>query len=50
MFNVKPLAFALLTAAALPAHADWCLDNESSRLSFFTTKNTQIAEVRVSCT
>ncbi|UOB25383.1 YceI family protein [Pseudomonas orientalis] len=45
MFNVKPLAFALLTCATVPAHADWYLDNESSRLSFVTTKNTEIAEV-----
>ena len=45
MFNVKSLAFTLLTCAALPAHADWYLDNESSRLSFVTTKNTEIAEV-----
>ena len=49
MFNasvIKPLAFALLVAAAVPAHADWYLDNESSRLSFVTTKNTEIAEVQ----
>lgn len=49
MFNasvIKPLAFALLAAAVLPAHADWYLDNESSRLSFVTTKNTDIAEVQ----
>ncbi|MCF9009699.1 YceI family protein [Pseudomonas carnis] len=46
MFNVKPLVFALLTCAALPAHADCHLDNESSRLSFVTTKNTEIAEVQ----
>ncbi|MFC6338480.1 YceI family protein [Pseudomonas sp. CCM 7891] len=48
MFNVslfKPFAFFLLACAALPAHADWYLDNESSRLSFVTTKNTDIAEV-----
>ncbi|KAB0566240.1 YceI family protein [Pseudomonas palleroniana] len=45
--SIKPLAFALLaaTATATPAHADWYLDNESSRLSFVTTKNTEIAEV-----
>lgn len=46
MFNVKPLVFALLVFAAVPAHADWYLDNESSRLSFVTTKNTEIAEVQ----
>ena len=48
MFNaplIKSLAFALLVAAAVPAHADWYLDTESSRLSFVTTKNTEIAEV-----
>ncbi|MBT2374466.1 YceI family protein [Pseudomonas fluorescens] len=48
MFNaslLKPFAFLLLACAALPAHADWYLDNESSRLSFVTTKNTDIAEV-----
>lgn len=36
---------ALLAALALPAHANWYLDNESSRLSFTTTKNADIAEV-----
>src|SRR5450830_941455 len=49
MFNaslIKPLAFALLATAAVPAHADWYLDNESSRLSFVTTKNTEIAEAQ----
>ena len=46
MFNVKPLVFALLTCATVPAHADWYLDNESSRLSFVTTKNTEVAEVQ----
>ncbi|WP_460137456.1 YceI family protein [Pseudomonas sp. S1_E04] len=46
MFNVKPLVFTLLTCAAVPAHADWYLDNESSRLSFVTTKNTEMAEVQ----
>lgn len=45
LMSIKPLAFALLAATALPAHADWYLDNESSRLSFVTTKNTEIAEV-----
>jgi hypothetical protein len=42
----KPMAFLLLAAASVPAHADWYLDNESSRLSFVTTKNTDIAEVQ----
>lgn len=36
---------ALLAALALPAHANWYLDNESSRLSFTSTKNADIAEV-----
>ncbi|KAA0943408.1 MULTISPECIES: YceI family protein [unclassified Pseudomonas] len=48
MFNTvlfKPFAFLLLAGAVVPAHADWYLDNESSRLSFVTTKNTNIAEV-----
>ncbi|KTC63269.1 hypothetical protein AO262_28880, partial [Pseudomonas fluorescens ABAC62] len=39
------MAFTLLTCTAVNAHADWYLDNESSRLSFVTTKNTEIAEV-----
>lgn len=36
---------ALLASLALPAHASWYLDNESSRLSFVTTKNIETAEV-----
>ena len=40
------LHLAGLAGAAVPAHADWYLDNESSRLSFVTTKNTEIAEVQ----
>lgn len=36
----------LLGVLALPAHASWYLDNESSRLSFVTTKNGDIAEVQ----
>lgn len=39
------LLLALLAALALPAHATWYLDNESSRLSFTSTKNADIAEV-----
>lgn len=39
------LLLALLAALALPAHANWYLDNESSRLSFTSTKNADIAEV-----
>ena len=49
MFNVsvfKPLAFLLLAAIAVPAQAAWYLDNESSRLSFVTTKNTDLSEVQ----
>ncbi|MHC8385910.1 YceI family protein [Pseudomonas sp. LB3P14] len=49
MFNrflSKPLAFLLLASAALSAHADWYLDGESSRLSFISTKNTNISEVQ----
>jgi polyisoprenoid-binding protein YceI len=40
--------FALATVAALvavPAHADWKLANDASRVSFVTTKAGQIAEV-----
>lgn len=39
------LLLAMLAALALPAHANWYLDNESSRLSFTSTKNADIAEV-----
>ena len=39
------LLLALLTLTALPAQANWYLDNESSRLSFTSTKNANIAEV-----
>ncbi|MFO2463950.1 YceI family protein [Pseudomonas sp. 15FMM2] len=49
MFNAsfcKPLALLLLAAVAVPAQAAWYLDNESSRLSFITTKNTHMAEVQ----
>ena len=49
MFNtslLKPLAFLLLAAIAVPAQAAWYLDNESSRLSFVTTKNTDVSEVQ----
>ena len=49
MFNVsvfKPLAFLLLAAIAVPVQAAWYLDNESSRLSFVTTKNTDLSEVQ----
>jgi len=49
MFNrvlCKTLAFLLLASATLSAHADWYLDGESSRLSFISTKNTNISEVQ----
>jgi hypothetical protein len=42
----KTLAFLLLAGATLSAHADWYLDGESSRLSFISTKNTNISEVQ----
>ena len=35
----------LLLLAALPAHADWTLDNSGSQLSFVTIKATDVAEV-----
>jgi polyisoprenoid-binding protein YceI len=48
MFNTsfpKALAALLLACAAWPAQANWYLDNESSRLSFVTSKNANISEV-----
>jgi len=39
------LFLALLGVLALPAQANWYLDNESSRLSFVTTHNSDISEV-----
>jgi hypothetical protein len=36
---------ALLLTAALPAYADWTLDNAGSLLSFVTVKATDVAEV-----
>lgn len=36
---------ALFLALCLPAHANWHLDGESSRLSFVTGKNGEITEV-----
>lgn len=45
MHRSMRLFLALLGALALPVQASWYLDNESSRLSFVTTKNTSIAEV-----
>lgn len=40
-----PLALALLAIVCLPAQANWYLDNESSRLSFITSKNGDVSEV-----
>ena len=45
MFKLPRLLPALLLALCLPAHANWHLDGESSRLSFVTTKNGEITEV-----
>jgi hypothetical protein len=45
MPKTSRLLLAMLAAVALPAHANWYLDNESSRLSFTSTKNADIAEV-----
>ena len=40
------LLFSLLGVLALPAQANWYLDNESSRVSFVTTKNASVSEVQ----
>ncbi|MCU7649634.1 YceI family protein [Pseudomonas piscis] len=40
------LLLSLLAVLALPAQANWYLDNESSRISFVTTKNASISEVQ----
>ncbi|MDD0974477.1 YceI family protein [Pseudomonas fontis] len=45
MFNRLRLLLALLALFSLPAHANWHLDGESSRLSFITSKNGDISEV-----
>ncbi|CAM3908609.1 hypothetical protein CCOS865_04670 [Pseudomonas reidholzensis] len=45
MFNFARLIPALLLAFCLPAHANWHLDGESSRLSFVTGKNGDTIEV-----
>lgn len=45
MFKMLRLLPALLLALCLPAHANWHLDGESSRLSFVTGKNGNTAEV-----
>jgi polyisoprenoid-binding protein YceI len=39
-------AIAALAACALPAFAQWTLDNQASDLRFVTTKNTNVAEVQ----
>ena len=46
MHICRCLFLLLLGGLALPAQASWYLDNESSRLSFVTTKNADIAEVQ----
>ena len=49
MFNrslCKTVAFLLLAGSAASANANWYLDGESSRLSFISTKNTNISEVQ----
>ncbi|MFJ2363958.1 YceI family protein [Pseudomonas sp. NPDC087697] len=45
-FCCTTLALLPLAFVALPAHADWYLDGESSRLSFISTKNANISEVQ----
>ncbi|MDH4869234.1 YceI family protein [Pseudomonas sp. BN515] len=42
--SIRPL-IALLGALALPVQASWYLDNESSRISFISTKAGSISEV-----
>lgn len=42
----KTFAFLLLAGVTVSAHADWYLDGESSRLSFISTKNTNVSEVQ----
>ena len=43
---MRKLYIAFLAAClALPAQADWYLDNESSRLSFISTKAGNLSEV-----
>ena len=41
----KLLALALAVSASATAHASWYLDNESSRLSFISTKAVNFSEV-----
>ena len=42
----KLCALLLMACASVPAHANWYLDGESSRLSFISTKNANISEVQ----
>jgi hypothetical protein len=42
----KLCALLLTACASAPAHANWYLDGESSRLSFITTKNANVSEVQ----
>jgi hypothetical protein len=42
---VKPLLLFVAACLALPVQADWYLDNESSRLSFISTKAGNLSEV-----
>jgi hypothetical protein len=45
MTNFKAYPWLLAALFAVPAHAAWQLDGESSRLTFVTTKVTNVAEV-----
>jgi hypothetical protein len=45
MLRFKALPLLLAALFAVPAHAAWQLDAESSRLTFVTTKATSVAEV-----
>lgn len=45
MHTTTRLLLAFLAVLAFPAQANWYLDNESSRLSFTSTKNADTAEV-----
>ncbi|MGE8096904.1 YceI family protein [Pseudomonas sp. H3(2019)] len=45
-FCCTALALLPLAFVTSPAHADWYLDGESSRLSFISTKNANLSEVQ----
>ena len=45
MPTLTRLLLAMLVVVALPVQANWYLDNESSRLSFVSTKNADTSEV-----